>query len=168
MGEKLSEICIIKIKEMKSVKIMLLATMLGSATACSQQKEKIKMEQSSFNENQEVIDTAYRLTDLMIDRNIEAIDSLLDDKFTLTHITGYVQPKGEWLREIEQESMKYYSYEIVSEKVEISGNKAIFIGQNILDARIWGTRNRWRLQQKVTMEKRNGKWVIINSVASIF
>lgn len=142
--------------------------MLGSFTACSQEKEKTKMENINQSEQREIIATAHRLTDLMIKRDMEQLDNLLDKNFTLTHITGYIQPKSEWLQEIEQESMKYYNYEIVSEKVEINGKRATFIGKNILDARIWGTRHQWRLQQVMTLEKRNNEWIILSSVASIF
>lgn len=140
-----------------------------SITACSQEKKENSKIQIMENKiEKEVKATAHRLTDLMIERDIEAINDILDEDFTLTHITGYLQPKEEWLGEIEQESMKYYNYEIVSEKVEINGNRATFTGRNILDARIWGTRNRWRLQQVMTLEKRDDKWIILNSVASVF
>ena len=64
--------------------------------------------------------------------------------------------------------MKYYSYKEVKTSVEIFGDKAKFVGQNILDARIWGSRNNWRLQQTMQLEKRNGKWIILKSVATTF
>jgi hypothetical protein len=79
-----------------------------------------------------------------------------------------VQPKEEWFSEIESERMKYYSYKEVKITVKIDEGKAIFVGQNLLDARIWETRNNWRLQQKMQLEKRNGKWIILKSVATIF
>jgi hypothetical protein len=116
----------------------------------------------------EIIAVTDHLTELMISRNLLELNELLDNRFTLTHITGYVQPKKEWLREIETESMKYYSFQAVKRKVEINGNHAQVIQQNILDARIWGTRNHWRLQQIFQLEKRNNKWVVLSSVASTF
>jgi hypothetical protein len=33
----------------------------------------------------------------MIDKRLDMLDSLLDDSYTATHITGYVSPKAEWL-----------------------------------------------------------------------
>lgn len=104
----------------------------------------------------------------MIDRNTVAISKIVDTNFTLTHITGYVQSKAEWFSEIESERMKYYSYQEVKTTVNIDGNKAVFVGQNLLDARIWGSRNKWRLQQTMQLEKRNGKWIILQSVATTF
>ncbi len=116
----------------------------------------------------QVIDVTRQLTLKMIEMETVEINKLLDTHFTLTHITGYVQPKDEWLSEIESERMKYYSYNEVKTSVEIEGDRATFVGQNLLDARIWGTRNTWRLQQTMQLEKRNGKWIILKSVATTF
>jgi hypothetical protein len=116
----------------------------------------------------EILDVTRQLTQLMIEENTVEINKILDAHFTLTHITGYVQSKDEWFAEIESERMKYYSYTEVKTSVKIDGDKAVFVGQNLLDARIWGTRNNWRLQQTMRLEKRNGKWIILNSVATTF
>jgi hypothetical protein len=64
--------------------------------------------------------------------------------------------------------MKYYSYKEVKTSVEINGNRATFIGQNILNARIWVHEIIGELQQTMQFEKRNGKWVILKSVATTF
>ncbi|OCB68984.1 nuclear transport factor 2 family protein [Flavobacterium glycines] len=120
------------------------------------------------DDKSQVLDVTRQLTQLMIDKNTAAMNKILDANFTLTHITGYVQPKEEWFSEIESERMKYYSYKEVKITVKIDGDKAIFVGQNLLDARIWGTRNNWRLQQTMQLEKRNGKWIILKSVATTF
>lgn len=64
--------------------------------------------------------------------------------------------------------MKYYSSKEVNHTVKVNGNAADVVIQNLVDARIWGTRNTWRLQQKMKLEKRNGTWIILKSVASTF
>lgn len=120
------------------------------------------------NNKSGVLDVTRQLTQLMIDKNTVAMDKILDPHFTLTHITGYVQSKDEWYAEIENERMKYFSYREVKTSVKIDGDKATFVGQNILDARIWGSRNNWRLQQTMHLEKRGGKWIIMKSVATTF
>ncbi len=120
------------------------------------------------NDKPQIIDLTRQVTQLMIEKNTAALTKILDAQFTLTHITGFVQKKEEWFAEIESERMKYYSYKEVKITVTINGNSATFIGQNILDARIWGTRNIWRLQQTMQLEKRNGNWIILKSVATTF
>jgi len=116
----------------------------------------------------DILAVTRQLTELMIERDTTGISKIVDADFTLTHITRYVQSKNEWLSEIEKESMKYYAYREVKTSVAIDGNNATFVGQNILDARIWGTRNNWRLQQTMRLEKRDGKWIILESVATTF
>ncbi|MFV0607498.1 MAG: nuclear transport factor 2 family protein [Niabella sp.] len=150
---------------MKSLLFFIL--LLSSLAGCAQ-KNKTDMEQNKQREEQAVLAITQNLTQYMIERDTAAINKIVDANFTLTHITGYVQYKAEWLKEIASESMKYYSAKEVSKRIKIDGNKAEFKGQNILDARIWGTRDNWRLQQIMQLEKRNGEWIILNSVASIF
>lgn len=158
------------------MKLLFLSTfLLISLAGCAQNKQPPKsnsnptaMNDTFTTQEQEIIDVTDHLTILMIAKDLKGLNNLLDQDFTLTHITGYVQPKSEWLKEIESERMKYYSFQPTKRKVEINGNKAKVIQQNILDARIWGTRNNWHLQQIFQLEKQNGKWIILSSVASTF
>lgn len=122
----------------------------------------------NFSDELQIREVTRQLTDLMIAGDTLGIDKLLDDHFTLTHITGYIQTKKEWMGEIESEQMKYYSAEEVKTGIRIDGDKATFVGRNLLDARIWGSRNVWRLQQIIQLKKRNDQWIILDSVASTF
>ena len=126
------------------------------------------MEKDFLTDNNEIYALVKGLSKKMIDTDIPSINNILDKEFTLTHITGYVQTKKEWLSEIENENMKYYSSNEVKHDIKISGSSAELIWQSIIDARIWGSRNSWRLQQKMKLKKINNAWVILSSVASIF
>lgn len=119
------------------------------------------------NETQ-ILQVTRQLTELMIKRDTATINKIVAADFTLTHITGYVQSRAEWFAEIESEGMKYYSYKEVNTSVKINGDKATFVGQNLLDARIWGTRNNWRLQQTMYLAKLGERWIILKSVATTF
>ena len=145
---------------------LVVATWLLSVATCAQ--KTIKMKDTRTSDESEVLAITRQLTQLMIERDTVALSKILDGNFTLTHITGYVQPRSEWFSEIQKESMKYYSAKEVSHSIKVYGRTAEVIQQNLLDARIWGSRNTWRLQQKIQMEKRNGEWIILNSVASVF
>jgi hypothetical protein len=153
------------------LKYIVTMLLLNSGVACSQSKVN---NQNSMNTNvneveeKRILELIRQFTQYMIDANTDEMEKVVDKNFILTHITGYVQTKAEWFAEIERESMKYYSYKEVKTVVNIVENKATFLGQNLLDARIWGSRNTWRLQQIMKLEKRNGSWIILNSVASIF
>lgn len=152
------------------LKCLLTLLLLQTGVACSQSKsnKETMQDETIKNDELEILDVTRQLTQLMIEKNTEAIDKIVDTHFTLTHITGYVQSKAEWFSEIESERMKYYSYKEIKTTVKIDGDKARFVGRNLLDARIWGTRNNWRLQQTMELEKRSGKWIILKSIATTF
>jgi hypothetical protein len=152
---------------MKRVNIIQLFFLLSSIAAWAQ-NDKIKMEQKMPTEEMQILEVTRQLTLWMIERNTVDMNKIVDENFTLTHITGYVQQKDEWFAEIENESMKYYSAKEVKHSVTINGDRATFMNKNLLDARIWGSRNTWRLQQNMQLQKRNGKWIILNSVAKTF
>lgn len=116
----------------------------------------------------EVMATVRKLAELMIAKDTVSMNNILDEHYTLTHITGYVQPKVEWFGEVSRESMKYYSAKEVSIDATVNDNKAVVTVKNLVDARIWGSRNTWRLQQQMKLEKRMGIWIILSSVASTF
>ncbi len=147
--------------------ILLTVLILGGAIGEPAQNRK-SMEQKSINEEGTVLYTVRQLAHLMIARDTVSMNNILDEHYTLTHMTGYVQSKSEWFAEVQKETMRYYSAEEVDHHVKLNGNKAKVTVRNRVDARIWGTRNTWRLQQKVELEKRGGKWIILKSVASTF
>lgn len=104
----------------------------------------------------------------MIEKNTAGMNQIVDENFTLIHMTGYVQSKKDWLAKIESENMKYHSAIEMQATVKIAGNHAECILQELLDARIWGSCNTWCLRQTFQFEKRDGKWIIIESIATTF
>jgi hypothetical protein len=152
-------------------KVLTLLLLINSAVGgspSSLQSQQVMKTDNRDSINTEVLDVTRQLTKFMIAKDLVGLNRILDKNFTLTHITGSVQSKEEWFAEIESERMKYYSYIEVKTTVKLNGDTANFVGQNILDARIWGSRNNWRLQQTMQLHKRNGKWIILKSVASAF
>ncbi len=138
-----------------------------SLASCAQNNQK-NMSDTVHTDEAQVLAVTRQLAQLMIERDTAAMNQILDEHYTLTHMTGYVQPKAEWFNEVIKESMKYYSAKEVNHSVTVNGDKATATMQNLVDARIWGSRNIWRLQQRLTLVKRAGKWIILNSVASTF
>jgi hypothetical protein len=49
----------------------------------------------------------------MLAGNLAELDSILGSGFTLTHMTGYVQSRAEWLEAIESGGMHYHRMETV-------------------------------------------------------
>jgi hypothetical protein len=50
----------------------------------------------------------------MLDGRTDDLDRLLDDHYSLTHMTGYRQSKQEWLSAIDAGQMRYHAAEETS------------------------------------------------------
>lgn len=106
----------------------------------------------------------------MVARDIEVLQRILAPTMTLTHISGTVQSKEEWLSQIEDGQMRYFSYvEDAIEHVKVEGDKASLVGKNRVQANIWGSGTAtWPLEMEFHFERQDGKWVIVRQVASMY
>ncbi|WP_414042070.1 nuclear transport factor 2 family protein [Macrococcus sp. EM39E] len=96
----------------------------------------------------------------MINEDVDRINQLMMEGSFLVHMTGYKQPKREWLKAIEDQSMKYFSS--LEENIEImmKDKKATLIAQNRVDANINGMRDTWPLELTIYMVKFEKNWMI--------
>lgn len=106
----------------------------------------------------------------MVTKNLDKLNAILADSMHLTHMTGYVQPKFEWIDQIQNGEMLYLSSkEDAIKEIQINGNQASLIGQNRVQAKIWsGGANTWSLQMQMSYQKRDGQWIITDQVASTY
>ena len=115
------------------------------------------------------IEAVYRrMYQAMRQADVAALDKLLTDDFHLVHMTGYDQPKAEWLAHIAGGKMQYFSSEEESITVRLQGNRATLTGRNRVRANIWGAQGSWPLQQIIQLEKQNDEWKISASRASMY
>lgn len=89
-----------------------------------------------------------RLCEAMCQADTDTITELLSPDATLTHMTGYIQSKAEWLGEIEAGTMRHFSVTTVA--TSRRGNEFIFT--TLCDADIWGMRNTWHLGLCYTLQ----------------
>lgn len=106
----------------------------------------------------------------MVDKDIVKLNEILSPSMQLQHMTGYMQPKLEWIDQIQNGEMKYFSsIEENIKEIVIEGNSASLIGQNKVMASVWGSQvATWPLQMKMEFAKSNGKWIIANQIASTY
>lgn len=106
----------------------------------------------------------------MVDKDIVKLNEILAPSMQLQHMTGYMQPKLEWIDQIQNGEMKYFSsIEENIKEVVIEGNSASLVGQNKVMASVWGSQvATWPLQMKMEFTKSNGKWIIANQIASTY
>ena len=93
----------------------------------------------------------------MIAKDIAALDSILDDSSILVHMTGTHQPKKDYLREIKNGTLNYYSVEDDEISITVNGDKAEMTGKSRVNAAVYGGgRHTWKLQIKSKLIKKMG------------
>ncbi|MFJ8326540.1 nuclear transport factor 2 family protein [Streptomyces anulatus] len=103
----------------------------------------------------------------MADGDTEALGALSDDGFTLTHITGYRQPKAEWLSEMRAGQFVYHGIAEEDVAVEMGGDdRARLVGLTVTDATVYGTRAPWRLRLTMDYARPGGTWTALRAVAT--
>ena len=105
----------------------------------------------------------------MISKDIAALDTILDDGSVLIHITGHRQKKSDYLREIQNGTLNYYSVEDDEIHITVDGDNATMTGRSRVNAAVYGGgRNTWRLQLTSTLVKKDGRWRFVESRASVY
>jgi hypothetical protein len=106
------------------------------------------------------------LCEAMVAGDIGELDSILAEEFTLTHMTGYVQSKAEWLAAIDTGQMQYHRIETAEATFNSDGTAPGLTARTLTDATIWGARGTWRLTLRSSFVPHAEEWVIARTVAS--
>ncbi|MBO7702392.1 MAG: nuclear transport factor 2 family protein [Eggerthellaceae bacterium] len=105
----------------------------------------------------------------MIARDVERLGALLDDSFVLVHMMGRRQGKAEFLRCVADGTLAYFDEVEESCPVHVDGDKATLLGRSLVEASPFGaSRSTWRLEQDISLERRDGRWLMTRSVASMY
>ena len=97
----------------------------------------------------------------MIEKDFDKLDEILNDNYTLTHMSGKIQTKHEYINEIMDGTLNYYKSTINNPSITIiEKTKAIFKADVTLDAKVYGIKGTWTLHSEQTMEKINDTWHI--------
>ena len=95
-----------------------------------------------------------------------ALDALLADGFTLTHIGGYEQPKSEWLAQLGDGQFVYHRIDERDTDIAVTGSTARVDGRTLIDAIVYGARAEWRLRLTLSYAFRGGRWTALRAVAT--
>lgn len=116
------------------------------------------------------IENLYRVMyQAMIAKDVVTLDSIMSDNAVLVHMTGVRQAKRQYLNEIKNGTLNYYSVEGDELDIELSGNKASMTGRSRVTAAVYGGgKHTWRLQIKSSLIKESGRWLLVESRASTY
>lgn len=105
----------------------------------------------------------------MIAKDIPALSAVLDDSFVLVHMTGMRQPKAAFLKAVANGTLNYSSAEHDSMDVNVNGDTAILIGKSRVHAAVFGgSWHTWRLEQDLTLIRKDDRWLITLAEASTY
>ena len=110
---------------------------------------------------EDVLERFMDFQEAMIEKNLEKLNEIICDNYTLTHMSGKTQTKPEFIDEIMDGTLNYYKSTINNPDIKVCGeNKAIFKADVALDAKVYGIKGTWTLHSQQTLEKINDKWYI--------
>ena len=102
----------------------------------------------------------------MVAGDADALGALLAGGFELIHMTGYRQPRAEWLADVRSGAMTYHSMEDVDVSVDVSGDAPVVTARTCTAASIWGASGTWPLQLRISFAQEGTAWVAAGTVAS--
>lgn len=117
-------------------------------------------EKELTQEQKEVLNRFVEFQKAMIEKDSEKLNELMQDNYTLTHMSGKTQTKEEYIDEIMDGTLNYYNSIIDNPTITVDDNKAILKADVTLDAKVYGIKGTWTLHSEQTMEKINEKWYL--------
>lgn len=121
-----------------------------------------------MTEEDKVIQISRKIRQAMVDQDTAYIAQAFAERATLTHITGYVQSKKEWIDYMKKGRMPYFTATENAIWAEMDGGRAQVTVQNRVDALIFGTCYIWPLQLTLSFERQGAEWKILQALASSF
>jgi len=120
------------------------------------------VDKGNLNQDQEdVLERFIEFQYAMIEKDLEKLNELLEDNYTLTHMSGKTQTKDEYIGEIMDGTLNYYKSIIHNPIITIKEkDKAILKADVTLDAKVYGIKGTWTLHSEQTMEKIDGNWFL--------
>ena len=143
--------------------MIIMAFMLFSVIACGQNNTK------NMDDKEQIVNLYRQMYQAMIAKDIAALDTILADGSVLVHMTGTRQPKKQYLHEIKNGTLNYYSVEDDEISITVDGMTAEMTGRSRVNAAVYGGgRHTWRLQMKSKLAKNDGRWQFVESEASTY
>lgn len=98
----------------------------------------------------------------MIDKNMTILNEIILDGTTFRHMSGMVQTKEEYLKDIEDGLLDYQAYSIENEEISINGDDAYINAKVTLTANAYGTQGAWPFNVNAHFKLINGIWHYTN------
>ena len=106
----------------------------------------------------------------IIEKDMDTITKIFANDFVMLYLNGRNMNKNECLTAIREGSLSYSNVNHDDIVVTVNGNHAILCGKSSVDIESRGNKRKedLHIQQDMTLEKRNGKWVFTHSKATTY
>jgi len=121
---------------------------------------------SPLTDEAAVIDALHRACAAFEKSEADPLDTLLDERFTLTDSRGNVTTRADALAEVKARQPRYERFRNHSMKVRLYGTTALVNGITSLKGTSGGKPFEVELQFTDTLVKRDGQWVLVASHVS--
>ena len=128
-----------------------------------------QISKGTMDDKQQIEQLYKRQYRAMIAKDIATLDTILDDSSFLVHMTGTHQLKKDYLREIKNRTLNFYSVEDDEISITVNGDTATMTGRSRVNAAVYGGgRHTWRLQMKSKLIKKDGHWIFVEQRGSTY
>lgn len=118
------------------------------------------LNESLDDSQNEVLERFKEFQQAMIDKDEYALNKIMDENYTLTHMSGKIQTKQEYIIDIIEGVLNYYHSTIKEPKIIVNDIYARLKADVELDAKVYGIKGNWTLNTNITMKKINGEWYL--------
>jgi ketosteroid isomerase-like protein len=126
------------------------------------------MNETTQQLEEQLRDAWQQFADAMERNDADALGALLDDDFTLGHMTGYRQPRAEWIADIAAGNTAYHSVRTLELVVEaVDTDTPVVTARTETDVTIGGERGSWRTAFTVRYRRAvDGGWTAVSADGS--
>lgn len=124
-------------------------------------KVSVKNKKEMTKQEEEVLERFKEFQKAMIEKDYSKLNEIIHDNYTLTHMSGKIQTKHEYIDEIMDGTLNYYKSTINNPLISIENEeKALLKADVTLDAKVYGIKGTWTLHSQQNMKKIDNKWYL--------
>ena len=98
----------------------------------------------------------------MTEADVDALREMIAEDTVFTHMSGRQQSREEYLADIENGSLRYFSIGMENPVVEVDGDLASVTFTSVLNANAYGARGTYRISGTHWYERQDDVWIAVN------
>jgi hypothetical protein len=140
---------------MRKLLTTVLVILFSSAVAWGQSRQE-----------QEVLQLSHAKFKWIVQKKIDSLKVVLDERLTYIHSNGWMQTKSELIADLMSGKLTYESIEIVKDSIRIYPRSAVVTGRGKFVATMDGTTNTYDLTYTETYVLQKREWKLVSRHAS--